>query len=76
MKWIHRLSRLAPWAGIRNLPRMKFILSVVVYLLMALVMCWGILAMIHPGGKPWILLAGIAAYIVVFARVGCASEEH
>lgn len=55
---------------------MKFILSVVVYLLMALVICWGILAMIQPGGKPWILLAGIAAYTVLFARIGCASEEH
>lgn len=55
---------------------MKFILSVVVYLLMALVMAWGVLAMIQPGGKPWILLAGFAAYAVLFARIGCASEEH
>ena len=55
---------------------MKFILSVVVYLLMAVVMSWGILAMIQPGGKPWILLAGFAVYAVLFSRIGCASEEH
>ena len=77
LKWFAApSSRLAPAAGVGNLPRMKFILSVVVYLLMAVVMAWGILAMIQPGGKPWILLAGFAVYAVLFSRIGCASEEH
>ena len=55
---------------------MKFILSVAVYLGMAVALAWGILSLFQPSGKPWLLIGAIAAYTVLFARIGCASEQH
>jgi hypothetical protein len=54
---------------------MKFIMAMATFATMAFVLGWGILAAVQPGGKPWLLLAGITAYLVLFWRVGCA-EEH
>ena len=48
---------------------MKFVLSVVVYLLMAAVLGWGILLMVK--GEPWLLIVGFLAYAVAFAKLGC-----
>jgi len=51
---------------------MKLLLSSVVYLLMAALLGWGILLMMH--GKPWLLVGGAAAYILAVARIGCMSH--
>ena len=53
-------------------PRMKFLLSIVVYLLIGALLAWGILLMMH--GKPWLLIGGLVAYIVAVAKVGCLSH--
>lgn len=53
-------------------PRMKFLLSIVVYLLIGALLCWGILLMMH--GKPWLLIGGLVAYIVAVAKMGCLSH--
>lgn len=51
---------------------MKFFLSLVVYLLIGLVLGWGILLLIK--GTPWLLIVSFTAYIVAFAKIGC--ETH
>jgi hypothetical protein len=51
---------------------MKFCLAILVYLLMAAVIGWGILLMM--AGKPWLLIASALVYLVGFARIGCASH--
>ncbi|MEY4386156.1 MAG: hypothetical protein RLY20_1439 [Verrucomicrobiota bacterium] len=54
---------------------MKFWLSLIVYLVMGALLSWGILIAVQPGGKPWVLLTVLAAYLVAMARNGC-SETH
>jgi len=51
---------------------MKFIAAIVVYLLISLVLGGGILLLM--AGKPWLLIAGVLAYVVVFAKTGCLSH--
>ncbi|HEX5218312.1 MAG TPA: hypothetical protein VFZ59_01995 [Verrucomicrobiae bacterium] len=51
---------------------MKFLLSIIVYLLLAALLAWGILLMMH--GKPWLLIGSVVAYIVAVARIGCLSH--
>ena len=51
---------------------MKFFLAIVVYLLIAAVLSWGILLMMH--GKPWLLIASVIAYVVAFGKLGCMSH--
>jgi hypothetical protein len=51
---------------------MKFLMSIVVYLLIAALLCWGILLMMH--GKPWLLIGSLVAYIVAVAKMGCLSH--
>jgi hypothetical protein len=47
----------------------KFILAIVVYLLMCVVIGWGILLAVK--GDPWLLIFGFLAYAVAFAKIGC-----
>jgi hypothetical protein len=54
---------------------MKFYLAMLTYLAMAAMLAWGILLAVQPGGKPWLLLAALATYLVTMARTGCA-ETH
>jgi len=54
---------------------MKFIQATLVFGVIGFVLSWGILAMIQPDGKPWLLLAGTAAYLVLFWRKGCTGEH-
>ena len=56
-----------------SLAPMKFTLSIVVYLVMAAFIGWGIIAVIH--GKPAVLIVSLLAYLVIAAKVGC-SETH
>ena len=51
---------------------MKFILATVVYLLIGVVLAWGILLML--AGKPWLLVAALVCYLLAFAKIGCASQ--
>jgi len=51
---------------------MKLLLSVFAYVLMAALLGWGILLLMH--GKPWLLIGGAAAYILAVARIGCMSH--
>jgi len=52
---------------------MKFVLSIVVYLVMAAFIGWGILSIIH--GKPAVLIVSLLAYLIIAAKAGC-SETH
>jgi hypothetical protein len=54
---------------------MKFVLAMFTFATMAFITGWGILLAVQPQGKPWLLLAAVAAYLLLFARIGCA-EEH
>lgn len=51
---------------------MKFLAATIVYLLIAVVLGAGILAMMH--GKPMLLIASGLIYLVLFAKTGCASH--
>ncbi len=51
---------------------MKLLFAVLVYLAMGVVLGVGILMLI--GGKPWLLIAGLLAYLIAFARIGCLSH--
>ena len=51
---------------------MKLALAVFVYLLIGLVLAWGILLLI--AGKPWLLIVAFLAYVLAFAKIGCLSH--
>lgn len=51
---------------------MKLFLAAMTYLLMAAFFCWGILMMMH--GKPALLIGVSAVFVVLFAKIGCASH--
>lgn len=48
---------------------MKFLLAIAAYLLISLVLGWGMLLTFK--GDPWLLIVGVLAYAVAFAKVGC-----
>jgi hypothetical protein len=52
--------------------RMKFALAIFVYLLIAAVLCGGILLLL--AGKPWLFIVGLVAYIVAFGKIGCMTH--
>jgi len=51
---------------------MKLFAATFVYLLIAVVLGLGIVAMM--AGKPVLLIAGALIYLVLFAKIGCASQ--
>ncbi|HTV61709.1 MAG TPA: hypothetical protein VMH30_03985 [Verrucomicrobiae bacterium] len=51
---------------------MKFALGILVYILMGLVLCAGILLLI--AGKPWLFIIAVIAYVVSFGRIGCWTQ--
>jgi hypothetical protein len=53
--------------------RMKFLLSVIVYLAFAALFGWGICGVAH--GKFAVLIATTLVYLVIAARTGC-HETH
>jgi hypothetical protein len=54
---------------------MKFLLAIVAYLVIGLVLGWGILLAVK--GAPWLLIVGFLAYVLAFAKVGCLpSKSH
>ena len=52
---------------------MKFILAIITYLVIGLVLSWGILQAIK--GEPWLLIIGFLAYVLAFARLGCLPKR-
>ncbi|HUZ07416.1 MAG TPA: hypothetical protein VMV89_08000 [Candidatus Paceibacterota bacterium] len=51
---------------------MKFALTILVYALIGLVLCAGILLLL--AGKPWLLIVAVLAYLVAFGRIGCMTH--
>ncbi len=51
---------------------MKFYMSLVVYLLIGLVLGWGILLMTK--GSPWLLVVAALTYVISFAKIGCKTH--
>ena len=51
---------------------MKLALAALVYLVVALVLGLGILLLV--AGKPWLLIIGFLAFVVVFGKYGCMSN--
>jgi len=48
---------------------MKFFLAIVAYLLISIILGWGMLLTFK--GNPWLLIVGFVAYAVAFAKLGC-----
>ena len=48
---------------------MKFLLAIVAYLIISLLLGWGILLTFK--GDPWLLIVGFLAYCVAFGKLGC-----
>jgi hypothetical protein len=48
---------------------MKFLMAIIAYLLIGLVLGWGIILTVK--GNPWLLIVGFLAYAVGFAKLGC-----
>ncbi len=67
-----QLRRLALTRRPARLSAMKLFLAIFVYLLIGAVLSWGIL--LAMGGKPWLLVGSLIAYIVAFGKIGCTSH--
>jgi len=52
---------------------MKLFLAVLAYLVIAGVLCWGLVALMK--GHPWIFVVGFLAYIVAFGKIGCLPKK-
>jgi hypothetical protein len=52
---------------------MKFVLAILAYLVIGLVLGLGILLTVK--GNPWLLIAGLLAYVVAFAKFGCLPKQ-
>jgi hypothetical protein len=52
---------------------MKFLLAIAAYLVIGLVLGWGILLTVK--GEPWLLIVGFLAYAVAFAKLGCLPKK-
>ena len=48
---------------------MKFLLAIVAYLVIGLILGWGILLTVK--GEPWLLIVGFLVYAAAFAKLGC-----
>jgi hypothetical protein len=52
---------------------MKLIGAMLAYLVIALLLGWGILLAVH--GKPWLLVVGSLAFLIAFVRFGCLPKS-
>ena len=48
---------------------MKFLMAIIAYLIISLILGWGILLTVK--GEPWVLIVGFLAYVVAFSKLGC-----
>jgi hypothetical protein len=51
---------------------MKFALAILVFLMMAVILGGGILALM--AGKPLLLIVGVVGFVLLFAKFGCLSH--
>ena len=51
---------------------MKFALAILVFLLFALFISWGIIEVLK--GHPWLLLASLGVFLGTFIKFGCRSH--
>jgi hypothetical protein len=51
---------------------MKFALAILTYLLMAAILCAGILLLV--AGKPLLFIIAVIAFVVAFGKLGCMSH--
>ena len=51
---------------------MKFALAILVFLLFALFISWGIIELLK--GRPWLLLASVGVFLGTFIKFGCRSH--
>ncbi|HTY86017.1 MAG TPA: hypothetical protein VMB80_01010 [Candidatus Acidoferrum sp.] len=52
---------------------MKLALAGLIYLVLAAVLCTGILLMV--AGNPWPLLISFVLYVVAFGKIGCLAQH-
>jgi len=73
----HRLHRFGKACVIASNPiilaAMKFALAIIAYLIIGLVLGWGILSAVK--GNFWILAVGFLAYVIAFGRMGCLPKK-
>ena len=53
---------------------MKFLAAIAVYLLIGVVLGWGILLAMK--GSLWFLIVGLLVYILAFSKLGCLPKSH
>ena len=53
---------------------MKFLGAIFVYLLISVFLGAGILMAMK--GSLWLLVAGLAVYVISFAKIGCLPKSH
>jgi hypothetical protein len=52
---------------------MNFLLAILAYVVIGLVLGWGIILAVK--GSPWLLVAGFITYVVAFAKLGCLPKK-
>jgi hypothetical protein len=52
---------------------MKFLAAILAYLVIGLLLAWGLLLAVK--GEAWLLVVGMLAYVVAFARLGCLPKK-
>ena len=69
-----RFNELALSGGQPNMRHMKFLAAIFVYALISVILGAGILMAMK--GSLWLLIAGLAVYVITFAKVGCLPKSH
>ena len=59
---------------INYISAMKFFWAIVVYLLIGIVLSWGILLALK--GNFWVVGVAFFAYVVAFSKIGCLPKAH
>jgi hypothetical protein len=52
---------------------MKFLWSIIAYLVIGVLLSWGMLLAIK--GEPWLLIVGFLTYAAAFAKLGCLPKQ-
>jgi len=66
-------GELAPNVNDGKIPCMKFLAAILAYLVIGLLLAWGLLLAVK--GEAWLLVVGMLAYVVAFARLGCLPKK-
>ncbi len=63
---------LARATGFARITAMKFFAAILVFVLFAFFISWGIIELLH--GRPWLLLAAVGVFLGTFIKFGCLSH--